>query len=99
MPSVGVKSSELSSDPQRQETRMMGLSGGKTISVKRFAVLIQNTRATHRQTDGNAVAYTYASIASRGLKRLSAHHVTRKVKTRLLDCRVVSNLQFLAAFH
>jgi len=62
---LGVKPSELSNNP-RWKTRVMGLSGGKRISTKSLAVLIQSTRVTqtHRQTDRNAVTYTRASIVS-----------------------------------
>jgi len=47
---------------------MMGLAGGHRISTKCLAVLIRSARVTHSQTDGNAIAYTGANIASRGKK-------------------------------
>jgi len=57
---VGVKQ-----QPSVKKTRMMRLSGGKRISTKCLAVLIQTMRVTRRHTDGNAVANTPTSIASR----------------------------------
>jgi len=40
-PQLGVKLSELSNNPRWRKTGMMGLSGGKRISTKRLAILIQ----------------------------------------------------------
>ena len=50
---VGVKQ-----QPSCRKTRMMGLSGGKRISTKRLAVLIQSTRVSHRHTYGQTYRQT-----------------------------------------
>jgi len=57
----GMKPSELSNDPQWWKTRVVGLSGSKRIQTKSLAVLIQNTRVTHRQMHlWNCHGYTRA---------------------------------------
>jgi len=54
---VGVKQR-----PSVTKTGMMGLSGGKRISTKCLAVLIQSTRVPHAQTE---MLYTRASVAGK----------------------------------
>ena len=51
-PPLGVKPSYLCNDPCCRKTRMMGLSDGEIISMILSAVLIQYTRVTDGQTDG-----------------------------------------------
>jgi len=48
---LGVKPSELSNDPWRRETRMMGLSDVERISMKCLAISPQITPVIHRRTD------------------------------------------------
>ena len=61
---VGVTPSDLHNDPWWRKTRMMGLSDSERISMIRSAVLIQYTRVTDRQTDGQSeLAWHIRAIA------------------------------------
>jgi len=67
VPPLGVKPLELSSNLWWRKARIMGLSGSKRFWMKSSTVLIpKHVCDTQTHTDGNAVTYTCASIASRG---------------------------------
>jgi len=88
-PPLEVTPSDFRNDPPWQKTRMIGLSDRERISMIHSAVLIQITRVTGRQTDGqtelawhiHAIAYTLSRIKNSTL--LSTVHRQQKLLVKM----------------